>query len=172
MMTVMNEYLDGAPQGTNTHMDPAYQRYHGVSARDLKTFVAKAAVYGKEVPKGDANYLDHSRIKTESLCTVRVFRQKFRLKDAIGSHACSLEANTRVTNGIPLGSSLFLPVCTVNCTQTLKGRSKMTFLLKIFVWRTPLKSTHGLRLGARLTMASAVLGLASFGCDLCAVCGF
>jgi hypothetical protein len=37
--------------------------------------------------------------------TVRVFRQKFTLDDAIGSHACSLEANIRVTNGIPLGSS-------------------------------------------------------------------
>jgi hypothetical protein len=34
--------------------------------------------------------------------TVRVFRQKFTLEDAIGSHACSLEANMRVTNGIPL----------------------------------------------------------------------
>jgi serine/threonine protein kinase len=53
--------------------------------------------------------------------TVRVFRQKFTLEDAIGSHACSLEANTRVTNGIPLGSSLLLPVDTVNCVQTLKG---------------------------------------------------
>jgi hypothetical protein len=49
------------------------------------------------------------------------FRQKFTLEDAIGSHACSLEANTRVTNGIPLGSSLLLPVDTVNCVQTLKG---------------------------------------------------
>ena len=28
--------------------------------------------------------------------TVRVFRQKFTLEDAIGSHACSLEALTRV----------------------------------------------------------------------------
>jgi hypothetical protein len=52
--------------------------------------------------------------------TVRGFRQKFTLEDAIGSHTCSLEANTRVTNGIPLGSSLFLPVGTVNCVQTLK----------------------------------------------------
>ena len=34
---------------------------------------------------------------------VRVFRQGFALEDAIGSHACSLDANTRVTNGIPLG---------------------------------------------------------------------
>jgi hypothetical protein len=37
---------------------------------------------------------------------VRVFRQKFTLEDAIGSHACSLQANMRVTNGIPLGCSL------------------------------------------------------------------
>jgi hypothetical protein len=29
---------------------------------------------------------------------------------------------TRVTNGIPLGCSLLLPVSTVNCVQTLKGR--------------------------------------------------
>jgi hypothetical protein len=42
----------------------------------------------------------------KGLCTVRVFRQKFTLEDAIGSHACSLEANMRVANGIPLGSSL------------------------------------------------------------------
>jgi hypothetical protein len=53
-------------------------------------------------------------------CTVRVFRQKFTLEDAIGSHACSLEANMRVTNGIPLGCSLLLPVAPVNCVQTLK----------------------------------------------------
>jgi hypothetical protein len=57
------------------------------------------------------------------LVKVRVFRQKFTLEDAIGSHACSLEANTRVTNGIPLGSSLLLPVCTVNCVQTLKVKA-------------------------------------------------
>jgi ATP-dependent RNA helicase DHX37/DHR1 len=48
------------------------------------------------------------------------FSAKFTLDDAIGSHACSLEANTRVTNGIPLGSSLLLPVDTVNFVQTLK----------------------------------------------------
>jgi hypothetical protein len=52
--------------------------------------------------------------------TVRGFRQKFTLEDAIGSHACSLEANTRVTKGSPLESSLLLPVDTVNCVQTLK----------------------------------------------------
>jgi hypothetical protein len=34
----------------------------------------------------------------------------FTLEDANGSHACSLEANMRVTNGIPLGSPLPLPL--------------------------------------------------------------
>ena len=38
--------------------------------------------------------------------TVRVFRKKIYLEDAIGSHACSLEASMRVTNGIPLGRPL------------------------------------------------------------------
>jgi hypothetical protein len=38
-------------------------------------------------------------------CMVRVFRQEFTLEDAIGSHACSVDANMQVTNGIPLGSS-------------------------------------------------------------------
>jgi hypothetical protein len=41
-----------------------------------------------------------------TVCTVRVFRQQVTLEGAIGSHACSLEANIRVTNVIPLGSSL------------------------------------------------------------------
>jgi hypothetical protein len=54
-----------------------------------------------------------------SQCTVRVFRQKFT-RGAIGSHACSLQANMRVTNGITLESSLLLPIATVNCVQTLK----------------------------------------------------
>jgi serine/threonine protein kinase len=48
---------------------------------------------------------------------VRVFRQDFALEDAISSHACSFQ----VTNGIPLECTLFLPVHTVNCVQTLKG---------------------------------------------------
>jgi hypothetical protein len=47
--------------------------------------------------------------------------QKFALEGAIGTHACSLEANMRVTNGIPLGSPLLLPVCPVNSVQTLKA---------------------------------------------------
>jgi hypothetical protein len=40
--------------------------------------------------------------------TVRVFGQNFALEDAIGSHACSLQANMCVTNDIPLGSPLLL----------------------------------------------------------------
>jgi hypothetical protein len=48
-------------------------------------------------------------------------------EDAIGSHACSLEANTRVTNGIPLGSSPLLPVDTVNCVATPKDASTGTY---------------------------------------------
>jgi hypothetical protein len=51
---------------------------------------------------------------------VRVFRQKSTHDDAIGSHTYSLEVNKRVTNGIPLGSSLLLPVDTVNYVETLK----------------------------------------------------
>jgi hypothetical protein len=56
-------------------------------------------------------------LSTES--TVRVFRQEFTLDDTIGSNACSLQANMRVTNGISLGCPLLLPVGTVNCVQTL-----------------------------------------------------
>jgi hypothetical protein len=55
--------------------------------------------------------------------TVLFFRQKFTLEDAIEFHAFApLEASRRVTNGIPLGCSLFLPVHTVNCVQTQKVR--------------------------------------------------
>jgi hypothetical protein len=49
------------------------------------------------------------------------FRQKFALEDAIGSHACSLEASERVTNDIPLGCSLLLPIDTINSVATLKA---------------------------------------------------
>jgi hypothetical protein len=52
---------------------------------------------------------------------VCVFRQKFTLEDAIGSHACSLQVSRRVTNGIPLGCPLFIPVRIVNYIQTLKA---------------------------------------------------
>jgi subtilase family serine protease len=35
-------------------------------------------------------------VGTNAIGTVRVFRQKFTLEDAIGSHACSLEALPRM----------------------------------------------------------------------------
>jgi hypothetical protein len=57
-----------------------------------------------------------------SLLYVARFRQKFTLDDAVSSHACSLhcllEASRRVTNSIPLGNPLLLPVGTVNSIQT------------------------------------------------------
>jgi hypothetical protein len=53
--------------------------------------------------------------------TVGVFDRNLHFEDAIGSHACSLQANMRVNNGIPPGCSLLLPVDTVNCVQTLKA---------------------------------------------------
>jgi hypothetical protein len=37
---------------------------------------------------------------------VRVFRQDVKLENAIGSHACSLEASSHVTNSIPFGCPL------------------------------------------------------------------
>jgi hypothetical protein len=53
--------------------------------------------------------------------TVRVFRQKITLEDAIGSHACSLKASMRVTNGMPLRRQLPLTFTTVNPVQTPKA---------------------------------------------------
>jgi hypothetical protein len=56
---------------------------------------------------------------------VLVFRQKFSLEDAIEFNAFApLEANMRVTNGMPFGSSRYLPVGTVNSAQTLQGYSR------------------------------------------------
>jgi hypothetical protein len=55
------------------------------------------------------------------VCTVYGFEQKCALEDAIGSHACSLEASMRVAHSMPFRCSLRLPVGTVNSVQTLKG---------------------------------------------------
>jgi hypothetical protein len=44
-----------------------------------------------------------------------------------GSHACSLEANMRVTNAIPFGCPLLLPVGTVNRVQTRKVQRQDEF---------------------------------------------
>jgi hypothetical protein len=59
--------------------------------------------------------------------TVLVFRQDFALENAIGSHACSLEANMRVTNGIPLRESTALTVVIINHAETLKVFSQKRF---------------------------------------------
>jgi hypothetical protein len=53
---------------------------------------------------------------------VRVFGQNFPLEDAIEFHAFApLEASMRVTNGIPLGCSLLLPVRHCNFHPNTKG---------------------------------------------------
>jgi hypothetical protein len=70
------------------------------------------------VPFHQQEYL-HSR--QGGACRVRGFRQEFTLDDAVGSHACSLVANMRVTNDVPLGRPLPLTVATVNSVQMLKA---------------------------------------------------
>jgi hypothetical protein len=56
------------------------------------------------------------------LPTVRVsFFRQFTLEDAIESHACSLEASRRVTNGLPSGCPLFLPVHTCKLRPNTEG---------------------------------------------------
>jgi hypothetical protein len=88
------------------------------NATSVHTFLPSALLMLSHHDAGSDQGVCHS------VGMVRVFRQKFTLEDAIGSHACSLEANTRVTNGIPLGCSLLLPVGTVNCVQTLKAKTR------------------------------------------------
>jgi hypothetical protein len=56
---------------------------------------------------------------------VRAFRQELSLEDAIEFHAFAwLEASMRVTNGIPLGCPLLLPVGAVNYVETLKAPTR------------------------------------------------
>jgi hypothetical protein len=69
----------------------------------------------------DMDMLLCSDFGLSAACTVRVFRQKVTLEDAIGSHACSLVASRRVTNGIPLGCPHFLPVGTVKLRPNTEG---------------------------------------------------
>ena len=42
-------------------------------------------------------------VRSATPCTVRVFRHDFAFEYVIGSHACSLEVNMRLTKSIPLG---------------------------------------------------------------------
>jgi hypothetical protein len=59
--------------------------------------------------------------------TVRVFRTEIYTR---GCHRIS-RMLASATNGIPLGSSLLLPVCTVNCVQTLKVEAHTNALLTV-----------------------------------------
>jgi hypothetical protein len=88
---------------------------------------------------------------------VSVFRQKFTLKDDIGSHACSLEANTRVTYGIPLGCSLFLPVHNINCVQTLKAVNFLSNTFKSDAYGGGKGSVGALALGGGSTQIALAL---------------
>jgi hypothetical protein len=90
--------------------------------------------------------------------TVRAFRQKFTLEeDAIGSHACSLlQASRRVTNDIPLGCPLFLPVHTVNCVQTLKVTVRKEPSNFGYDW-SPITETQGLWLPVYLVGQAKVI---------------
>jgi hypothetical protein len=70
----------------------------GLEAKVINTTLMKMIVGKFKLHSGD---------EVVVLGTVRVFRQKPTLEDAIRSHAfVPLGANMRVTNGIPLGSSL------------------------------------------------------------------
>jgi hypothetical protein len=75
------------------------------------------------------------------VCAVRFFRQKIALENAIGSHACSLEASRRATNGTPLGCPLFLPVSTAKWRPNTEG----TFVYVPLPPIDRLLLTHGTR---------------------------
>ena len=75
----------------------------------------------------DVHHVAHADRHMEP-SSVRVFRQECTLdrnlhsRSAIEFHAFApLEASKRVTNAIPLGCPLLLPVHAVNCVQTLKA---------------------------------------------------
>ena len=72
------------------------------------------------------------------------FRQKFTLEDAIGSHACSLEANMRVTNGTPLGSSLFYQLTLYIVSQHRRSAQRQHVVVRCSCFWTGHR-TRGLR---------------------------
>jgi hypothetical protein len=59
-------------------------------------------------------------VSTRAMQQRHAFSTEIYTDDAIGSHACSLEASRRVTNNFPLGCFLLLPVDTVISFQTMK----------------------------------------------------
>jgi hypothetical protein len=102
-----------------------------VSAVDLfPTLVAAATMHAPCGPTvmpqcpSDTNMSRQTALCTEgfSLMYGARFRQKFTTEDAIGfPRLLASSSCMRVTNGIPLGCSLLLPVDTVNSVQTLKA---------------------------------------------------
>jgi hypothetical protein len=71
-------------------------------------------------PQANGDAYGFAKVSAEKMALC-AFRQKFTLEDAIGSHACSLEASMRVINGNPLGCPHPLTVTTVNyVAATLK----------------------------------------------------
>ena len=83
----------------------------------------------------------HTTAGRSTAGAVRVFRQKFPLEDAIGSHAFAplLDGVMCVTNGIPLGRPLLLlvGVGTVNCVRTLQRLGVKISLLTMNSATTP-----------------------------------
>jgi hypothetical protein len=78
------------------------------------TFLPEVLLYmGSRAIAPPANGAELIPLVVEGMgCTVRVFRQKFTIEDAIGSHACLLEVNMRV----PMA---FLSVVRSSCRLTL-----------------------------------------------------
>jgi hypothetical protein len=87
---------------------------------DLADFIAKHTVIPVMNQKFLALQIVNGLTYLHAAGTVRVFRRKSMIEDAIGSHACSLQASRRVTNGIPLGCPSLSPVYTAICVQPLK----------------------------------------------------
>jgi hypothetical protein len=70
-----------------------YGKQINQAAVGLLQYPLEVGGFSKELKRNDLLYYE---AVTKSNGPVRVFRQKFTLEDAIGSHACSLEALTCV----------------------------------------------------------------------------
>jgi hypothetical protein len=73
--------------------------------------------------------------------TVCVFEQNGTLQDAVGSHACWLEASMCVAISMPLGRPLPLTVATMNCIETLKVATWVVFERQLDCWITCTRAT-------------------------------
>jgi hypothetical protein len=94
--------------GSNEHATySAGLEYQAVEELQKEQQLAAAGSGTAEVAAGEEGQAVYKYQYAVLELDVRFFfsDRKVTLEDAIGSHACSLEANMRVTNGIPLGSS-------------------------------------------------------------------